>query len=575
MEIIKHSQDSFTGRLDVLEKFAFFVADERKMNTDIFVPLTALNGGKHNDRVIVRVLDWNKDGKKPIGEVVEILTGQPSSDLDMKMILIANGFSIDFPSACYKELEKYTDTIPPQEAQSRVDFRDILTFTIDPEDAKDFDDAISVRTLDNGNYEIGVHIADVSHYVKEGSQLDIEAEKRATSVYLPDRVCPMLPEKLSNVLCSLRPNEDKLTFATIFEFDKKFNVVNYSIAKTIIHSRRRFTYEEAQQRIETGQGDYAEELLLLNTISKDIRAKRFKKGAIAFEKPEVRFKLDETGKPIGIVLKVRKDSNLLVEDFMLLANETVAKFGSKVSKGKRPQPFVYRIHDKPDPMKLEMFSTVAARFGYNINFDDPRQAAEIFNTLLKKIEGKPEQNALETLAIRSMAKAEYTTGNIGHYGLAMEYYTHFTSPIRRYPDVLVHRLLDNILKERNDLIIDKDELESRCKNSSLMERKAMDAEREAVKYKQIEYLQDKIGGVFEGVITGVIARGIFVEMTDNKCEGMVSTEMMGDEDFTFEDKMVRLVGNRSRKKYQLGDKVKVKILSADIILRRIDLGLED
>lgn len=575
VEIIRRSQDNFTGRVDVLDKFAFFVADERKLNTDVFIPLTSLNGAKNDDRVIVRILDWNKDGKKPIGEVVELLPDKSSADLDMKMILIGNGFSIDFPSACYKELEKYTDVIPPQEIATRVDFRDILTFTIDPEDAKDFDDAISVRTLENGNYEIGVHIADVSHYVREGSELDKEAEKRATSVYLPDRVCPMLPEKLSNLLCSLRPNEDKLTFSTIFEFDKKFNIVNYSIAKTIIHSRRRFTYEEAQQRIETGQGDYAEEMLLLDKIAKHLRAKRFKKGAIAFEKAEVRFKLDETGKPIGIVLKVRKDSNLLVEDFMLLANETVARYGGQPKKGKRPQPFVYRIHDKPDPAKLEMFSAVAARFGYNINFDDPRQAAEIFNTLLKKIEGKPEQNALETLAIRSMAKAEYTTDNIGHYGLAMEHYTHFTSPIRRYPDVLVHRLLFNLIADKNDVIIDKGELEARCKNSSLMERKAMDAEREATKYKQIEYLQDKVGGEFEGVITGVIARGIFVEMTENKCEGMVSTEMMGDEDFVFEEKMVRLIGSRSRRKFQLGDKVKVKLLSADVILRRIDMELID
>lgn len=575
VEIVKRSQDSFTGRVDVLEKFAFFIADERKLNTDVFVPIPSLNGAKHDDRVIIRITDWNTDGKKPIGEVVEVLTGKHSSDLDMKMILIGNGFSIDFPKAVYNELAKVSEQIPKEEIAKRIDFRDNLTFTIDPEDAKDFDDAISIRTLPNGNYEIGVHIADVSHYIKEGSQLDKEAEKRATSVYLPDRVCPMLPEKLSNVLCSLRPNEDKLTFSAIFEMDKAFEMVNYSIAKTIIHSKRRFTYEEAQERIETGKGDYAEELLLLNKISKHIRAKRFKKGAIAFEKAEVRFKLDETGKPLGVVLKIRKDSNLLVEDFMLLANETVAKFGSKLHKGKRAMPFVYRIHDKPNPEKLEMFSAVASRFGYNISFADPREAATIFNTLLKTIEGKPEQNALETLAIRSMAKAEYTTSNIGHYGLAMEYYTHFTSPIRRYPDVLVHRLLENILTEKNDLIIDKEELESRCKNSSLMERKAMDAEREATKYKQIEFLQDKIGEEFDGVITGVIARGIFVEMNDNKCEGMVSTEWLGDEDFEFEDKMVRLVGRKSKRKFELGDKVKVKILSADIVLRRIDLGLAE
>ncbi|MBP6730985.1 MAG: ribonuclease R [Chitinophagales bacterium] len=575
VEIIKRNQDSFTGRLDVLEKFAFFIADEKKLNTDVFVPLHMLNGAKPNDKVIVRVTDWNTDGKRPIGEVTEILTGQPSSDLDMKMILISNGFSTDFPHGVYEELAKVPHEIPMEDIARRLDYRNILTFTIDPEDAKDFDDAISIRKLENGNTEIGVHIADVSHYIKEGSQLDIEAEKRATSVYLPDRVCPMLPERLSNELCSLRPNEDKLTFSTIFEFSDKMEVVNYTIAKTIIHSKRRFSYEEAQQRIETGEGDYAEEMLTLNKISKHIRAKRFKKGAIAFEKAEVRFKLDETGKPLGVVLKIRKDSNLLVEDFMLLANETVAKFGAKIHKGKKAWPFVYRVHDKPDPAKLEMFSTVAARFGYNITFDDPRQAAEIFNTLLKQIEGKPEQNALETLAIRSMSKAEYTTNNLGHYGLAMEYYTHFTSPIRRYPDVLVHRLTQNLLSEHSDLMIDKEELESRCKNSSLMERKAMDAEREATKYKQIEFLQDKVGEEYDGVITGVIARGVFVEMNENKCEGMISTEMLGDEDFVYEDQMVRLVGRRSNKKYQLGDKVRVQILSADLILRRIDLKLVD
>ncbi|HWB63099.1 MAG TPA: ribonuclease R [Chitinophagales bacterium] len=570
--IVRRAQDSFTGRLEVLDKFAFFIADERKLSSDVFIPLSALNGAKNNDRVIVRIMDWNTGNRNPLGEVVEVMSEKHSTDLDMKMILIGNGFSIDFPQAVYKELDVYNDVIDKAEVAKRLDYRDVLTFTIDPEDAKDFDDAISFRKLKNGNYEIGVHIADVSHYVREGSELDREAEKRATSVYLPDRVCPMLPEKLSNQLCSLRPNEDKLTFSTLFEIDTKFNIKHYSIAKTVIHSKRRFTYEEAQQVLETGAGDYAEELVLLNDIAKDIRAKRMKKGAIAFEKAEVRFKLDETGKPMGIVLKIRKDAHLLVEDFMLLANETVAKFGSKLRIGKKSVPFVYRVHDKPDPAKLEIFSTVASRFGYHIRFDDPSHASHVFNTLLKKVVGRPEQDVLETMAIRSMAKAEYTTNNIGHYGLAMEYYTHFTSPIRRYPDVLVHRLLNETL-EGSDKIIDKEELEGRCKNSSLMERKAMDAEREAIKYKQIEFLQDKIGQEFDGIISGVIARGIFVEMTDNKCEGMVSAELMGHEDFMFEEKHMRLVGTRSRKKFAMGDKVRVKVLSADIILRRIDLGL--
>ncbi len=574
IEIVKRAQDSFTGRLDVLEKFAFFIADESKLNTDVFVPLSALNGAKNKERVIVRIIDWNTDNKKPLGEVVEVLSDKHSSDLDMKMILIGNGFSIDFPQGVYKELSKVSEQINQQEISKRLDYRDILTVTIDPEDAKDFDDAISFRNLDNGHYEVGVHIADVSHYVKEGMELDREAEKRATSVYLPDRVCPMLPEKLSNVLCSLRPNEEKLTFATIFEIDEKFNIQNFTVAKTVIRSRRRFTYEEAQQVIETGVGDHAKELLMLNSIAKHLRAARMKRGAIAFEKAEVRFKLDDTGKPLGIVLKIRKDAHLLVEDFMLLANETVARFGAKIRKGKKPMPFVYRVHDKPDPAKLEMFSAVAARFGYQIKFEDPRDAASTFNTLLKKVEGRPEQDVLETMAIRSMAKAEYTTDNIGHYGLAMEHYTHFTSPIRRYPDVLVHRLLDEILTD-GDKFISKEELEARCKNSSIMERKAMDAEREAIKYKQIEFLQDKIGQEFDGIITGVIQRGIFVEMSDNKCEGMVSVESLGYEDFKFDEKMVRLSGMKTKRKFELGDKIKVKVLTADIILRRIDLGLAE
>ncbi|MFN8288544.1 MAG: ribonuclease R [Chitinophagales bacterium] len=572
LEITKHSRDTFLGRVDVLERFAFFIADENRLKSDVFVPLDALNGAKHHDRVIVRVTNWNSGTKNPVGEVLEVLDGSYSSDLDMKRILMENGFSIDFPKACYQELARVSEKISREEISKRLDYRDVLTFTIDPVDAKDFDDAISIRKLDNGNLEVGVHIADVSHYIPEGSELDKEAERRATSVYLPDRVCPMLPEKLSNVLCSLRPNEDKLTFSTIFEMDDKFNVKHVSIGKTVIHSNRRFTYEEVQEVLETGQGDYVEELKTLLAISKKIREKRFKKGAIAFEKAEVRFKLDENGKPLGIVLKIRKDAHLLVEDFMLLANETVAKYGSRLHNGKQAKPFVYRVHDTPDPAKLELFAAVVSRFGYVLKFEEPKQVSETLNNLLKKVEGRPEQNVVETMAIRTMAKAEYTTENIGHYGLAMEHYTHFTSPIRRYPDVMVHRLIHKLLTH-SDAVVDKDELEKYCKNSSLMERKAMDAEREATKYKQIEFLQDKIGEEFDGLISGVIARGVFVEMIDNKCEGMISTEMLGDEDFIYEENMVRLVGARSKRKFQLGDKVRVRVLSADIILRRIDLEL--
>jgi len=574
VEITRRSQDSFVGRIDVLEKFAFFIADERKLSTDVFVPLNALKGAKTGDRVIVRINDWNTGGKNPAGEVIELLKGIATSDYDMKMILIQNGFSVDFPKDVYTELERYTDKIPESELTKRLDYRKVLTFTIDPEDAKDFDDAISIQKLENGNWEVGVHIADVSYYVQDGTALDDEAEKRATSVYLPDRVCPMLPEKLSNLLCSLRPNEDKLTFSTLFELDDKFEVKHYTIAKTIINSDRRFTYEQAQEVIETGKGDYVDELHLLDRIAKHIRKKRMKKGAIAFEKAEVRFKLDETGKPIGVYLKEHKDAHLLVEDFMLLANETVAKFGSKIKEGKRPLPFVYRVHDKPDPMKLAQFSAIAARFGHKLTFDDNTDVAAAINNILKLVEGKPEANVIETMAIRSMSKAAYTTNNLGHYGLAMEYYTHFTSPIRRYPDVMVHRLLQHILTH-DDTIVDKEELEARCKNSSLMERKAMDAEREATKYKQIEFLQDKVGEEFDGIVSGVIPRGAFVELVDNKCEGMISLELLGDEDFVYDEQMLRLTGTRTGKRYELGTPVRVKILSADIALRRVDLAPAD
>lgn len=572
VEILKRSQDSFVGRLDVLEKFAFFIADEKKLKTDVFIPLHSLKGAVHKDRVIIRITNWNKGGKNPVGEVLEILKPGTSSDLDMKTILIENGFSIDFPREVYMDLDLVSEKISAKEIEGRMDLRGVTTFTIDPEDARDFDDALSVRQLENRHYEIGVHIADVSHYVIEGSPLDIEAERRATSVYLPDRVCPMLPEKLSNVLCSLRPHEDKLTFSALFVFDEHYRIQSYKLGKSVIHSNRRFTYEEAQQVLETGNGDFVEELQLLHRISKNIRSARMKNGAIAFEKSEVRFKLDETGKPLGIVLKERKDAHLLVEDFMLLANETVAKYGGMLRGAKKQKPFVYRIHDAPDAAKLEQFSLAAARFGYQLSFENPKQVSETLNALLKKVEGKPEQNVLETMAIRSMAKAAYTTQNIGHYGLAMEHYTHFTSPIRRYPDVLVHRLLQAMLF-KSDVIIDREELEIRCKHSSEMERKAMSAEREATKYKQIEFLQDKVGEVFEGVITGVIQRGIFVEINSNKCEGMVSLEMLGDEDFKFEEKLLLLTGMRTRRKFEMGMPVQVQVVSADIALRRIDLRL--
>ena len=570
--IVKRSQESFSGKIEMFDGFALVTADQASIRAKLWIAEDRWNGAKDGDRVIARVLYWNEKGKHPIAEIEEIINDKRRNDLDMKMILIQSGFHTEFPLDAVAELNKIPDELPQADIKDRLDMRNVLTFTIDPADAKDFDDAISYRVLDNGNYEIGVHIADVSHYLKQGSELDKEAERRATSVYLPDRVCPMLPERLSNFLCSLRPNEDKLTFSTIFEFDQSYKVVNTTIAKTVIHSKRRFAYEDVQDVLETGKGDHVEALQTLDKIAKKIREGRFKNGAIAFEKDEVRFNLDENGKPIGIYLKTRKDAHLLIEDFMLLSNETIAKYGSKLKKDKTHYPFVYRVHDAPDAGKLEIFSTIAKRFGYVLRFENPRQIAETLNQLLKKINGKPEQNLLENLAIRSMAKAEYTTKNIGHYGLAMEYYTHFTSPIRRYPDVMVHRLVyEELSGKPHNLSIE--ELEAACSNSSIMERKAMEAEREATKYKQVEFLENKIGEEFDGIITGVISRGIFVEMVVNKCEGMVSMDALGNEDFTFDESNVRLTGRRSGLTFELGQKVRVKLKRTSLEERKIDLVL--
>ncbi|MFN8311136.1 MAG: ribonuclease R [Chitinophagales bacterium] len=572
VEIVKRARESFIGELDVFEQYAMFTADDHQIRKKFTIELDRLNGAKDGDRVFARVLDWNESGKHPIAEVAEIASQESESDMEMKLILVQNGFHTEFPQDAVSELNKIPDEIPEEEIKKRIDYRNILTFTIDPVDAKDFDDAISFRMLENGNYEVGVHIADVSHYLVQGSELDREAEKRATSVYLPDRVCPMLPERLSNFLCSLRPNEDKLTFSTIFEFNKKFEIEHTTIAKTVIHSRRRFAYEEVQEILEKKAGDYAEELQTVDRIAKHLRKKRFDNGAISFEKDEVRFKLDESGKPLGIYLKVRQDAHLLIEDLMLLSNETVAKFGSKLKKEKAHYPFVYRVHDAPDEAKLDQFARIAKRFGYGLHFKDPRQIAETLNNLLQKVNGKPEQNVLENLAIRTMAKAEYTTKNIGHYGLAMDFYTHFTSPIRRYPDVMVHRLVYEELKGLPHLL-SKEDMEEACRNASLMERRAMEAEREATKYKQVEYLQNFLGEEFEGLITGVIPRGFFVELIENKCEGFVDAAQIGRETFVYDEKQIRLKGSRSGRTFDLGQKVKVRIARASLEERKIDFAL--
>ena len=575
IRVVKHSQSEFICTFQKTEGFGFAVPSSGKVPFDIFIPESFTMGCKTGDLVVVHIVNWHDTaGKNPVGKIMEKLSDLSPNEMEMRSILMEQGFNIVFPSDVLEETAKIRETISKHEISERLDYREELTFTIDPVDAKDFDDALSIKELKNGNFEIGVHIADVAHYVRPGSAIDREAQFRATSVYLPDRVCPMLPEKLSNMVCSLRPNEDKCAFSVLFEFDAKYKIVQYSFAKTVIESDRRFTYEEVQEILENGEGEFFEELDYLNRIAHNLREKRAKNGAINFDTgDEVRFKLDENAVPVEIYTKERKDAHLLVEDFMLQDNTTVIKFLSKLDKAKGNQAAVYRVHDKPDMAKLQVLSNIAKRFGYNISFKDEMQARDALNNLMEIIENKPELGVLGRLGVRSMAKAAYTTKNIGHYGLAFEYYTHFTSPIRRYPDVLVHRLLlQTLLKERPRYT--NDELEELCKTSSLMERQAQKAEREAIKYKQVEYLSSRIGQQFDGIISGVIARGFFVELIENKCEGMVSV-FGADEDFVFDEDNMRLTGLSTKNVYQIGQEVKVIVKKISLKDKQIDFEIVD
>ncbi|MCK7555305.1 ribonuclease R [Chitinophaga sedimenti] len=570
-EILTRKKSEFTGTLDVSKGFAFLVPDKGAMVPDIYIPANSLGEAKSGDKAVVRIVAWGEKTRKPVGEILEILDASDANDLAMKEILIDAGFPLSFPAEVLKELADIKEEMEPEEMAKRKDFRDILTFTIDPVDAKDFDDAISFRKLKNGRFEVGVHIADVSHYVKTGTQLDLEAEKRATSVYLPDRVLPMLPEKISNELCSLRPYEDKFTFSAIFQVDEKGTVKQYWLGRTLIHSDHRFTYEDVQEIIEnqTGAGKYEAEILTLNKMAQSLRAKRFANGAINFSSQEVRFKLDEKGHPIGIVVKESKEAHQLIEEFMLLANRTVAEHVSKVTVNKQPVPFPYRVHDTPDEEKLQLFAMFASKFGHKLNLHEPESIAESFNKMLQAAHGQPEQHVLETLGIRTMAKAAYTTDNIGHYGLGFEFYCHFTSPIRRYPDVLVHRILAEVLADQ--VTIDK-ALEKRCKHSSEMERKAMEAERASNKYKQVEYMQQFIGEEFEGVISGVAHFGFWVETVDTKCEGLVSIHNLSEE-FRHSESEYALIGMHTGKRYRIGDKVKIQVVAAHLDKRQLDYDL--
>jgi len=568
VEVVQRKRTEFIGHIEMNKDFAFFVPEMDKPMPDLYIPLSSINDAKDKDRVVARLVRWEKDGKRPLGEVVSVLNAENSNDAAMKEILLENGFPLEFPDDALEIAARIPDTISEAEIKRRKDVREILTFTIDPIDAKDFDDAISIRPLKNGNYEIGVHIADVSHYVEPDTALDKVAYQKATSVYLPDRVNPMLPEHISNVLCSLRPKEEKLTFSAIFQISPKAEVKQYWLGKTIIYSDHRFTYEEVQAIIETKDGLFADEILLLNDLAQRMRKKRFNKGAINFSSTEVRFKLDEKGDPVGIIIKESKESHQLIEEFMLLANRYVAENVSKLKLKGKQIPFPYRIHDDPDEEKLLPFVAFAKKFGHSFDTSSPDAIAASFNQLLKDAHGKPEQHVLEQLGIRTMAKAKYTTENVGHYGLGFEHYCHFTSPIRRYPDVMAHRILQQALE--GNLVIDK-KLEEKCKHSSERERAAMEAERAANKYKQVQYMKNYLGEEFEGVISGVASFGFWVETVEHKCEGLVSVNSLLEYDeFRHVESDYCLVGQRSGKKFRMGDKLWIKVVAANLTKRQLD-----
>ena len=560
------------GVIEISQGFAFVVSENKNMPYDIYIPTNKLNGAKSGQKVSVKVVDWPERAKNPIGNIVEVFGMPGEHETEMHAILAEFGLPYRYPEAVAKEAEKFSDIISEEEIAKRRDFRKTTTFTIDPADAKDFDDALSIQKLENGNWEIGVHIADVTHYVKPGDIIDKEGYTRATSVYLVDRCVPMLPERLSNFVCSLRPNEEKLCYSAVFELNDDAKVMNEWFGRTVINSDRRFSYEEAQQVIETKEGDLKTEILAMDMLAKKLRAERFNKGAVAFDKREVKFKLDENNKPVGIYFKDSKDSNKLIEEFMLLANKKVAEFVA-LHTGKPAKTFVYRIHDKPNEEKLRDFGTFVKKFGYSIDTSGTQSTAKSINQLLLDMKDHKERNIFETLAVRSMAKAVYSTFNIGHYGLAFKHYTHFTSPIRRYPDMMVHRLLDRYLSEKKSA--SEEEFEEYCDHSSQMEQLAANAERASIKYKQVEYLVERVGEVFDAVISGVTEWGLYVELTENYCEGMVSVRDLVDDFYQFDEKNYRMIGSRTKKEYRLGGEIKVQLAKANLAKKQLDFIIFD
>jgi ribonuclease R len=567
VDVIEREREEFVGILETSKKFAFFIPDNQKIHVDFYIPLSKLKGAKEGEKVIVKLTDWPNGSKNPFGAVTKILGKAGEHQVEMHAIIEEFGLPNEFPKGIITEADAIPDEISEAEIKKRKDLRNVLTFTIDPVDAKDFDDAISFQILDNGNYEIGVHIADVTHYLKPGSDLDKEALRRATSVYLVDRVIPMLPERLSNYLCSLRPNEDKLCFSAIFEMTDKAEIINEWFGRTIIHSDIRYAYEEVQEIIEKKEGELVKEILIVNDIATKLREKRFENGSFSFETEEVKFHLDELGRPVEVFKKIRKEANMLIEDLMLLANKRVATLVAKADNKKFP--FVYRVHEPPNSEKLGEFQRITRQFGYQIDPTNNTTLAQSFSKLLKETDGKPEQNFIQSLAIRSMSKARYDVKNEGHYGLAFEFYTHFTSPIRRYPDVMVHRVLQDFLtREKSSFPVDL--LSFQCKHSSEREINAETAERASIKYKQVEFMQDKLGEVFEGIISGVIESGFFVEIVENKCEGFVPAQSLIDDYYLFDELNYLMKGYNKKKVYKLGQIVKIRVMEANLAKRSLE-----
>ena len=574
LEILEHAKTNLVGILKIKKNYAFLATESNILANDIFIPKEKLKGGKNGDKAIVKITDWPEDAKNPFGEVIDILGKAGENTTEMHAILAEYGLPYTYPKAVEDAAEKLHAEITAQDYAEREDFRDVVTFTIDPKDAKDFDDALSIRKMKNNLWEVGVHIADVSHYVKEGSIIDKEASKRATSVYLVDRTIPMLPERLCNFICSLRPDEEKLAYSVIFDMDDKAEVKNFRIRHTVIKSNRRFSYEEAQNIIETGEGEYKEEILELNRLAQILREKRMAAGSINFNRCEVKFEIDENGKPVSVYFKESKEANKLIEEFMLLANRTVAEHIGKVPKNKKPKVFPYRIHDLPDPDKLENLNQFITRFGYKIRTSGSKtDISKSLNRLMNEVNGKKEQDLIETISIRAMQKARYSIYNIGHYGLGFDYYTHFTSPIRRYPDLMVHRLLTRY--ETGGRTVQAGKYENLCEHSSAMEQTAASAERASVKYKQVEFMSERIGNVYDGTISGVTEWGVYVEINENKCEGMIPMRDLGNDYYDFDEKNYCLIGRRHHKKFCLGDPIKIKVARTNLEKKQLDFILAE